>query len=101
MTEAKNCDNVWISEPRWSWYGTPLWKCWAVEIRFFNLNIGNSLNSHVGGGSLSIGNLKPIAKRHRVYFTPEEYVYFKLDDIFNTDPNEIVRELRKKGIVYS
>lgn len=101
MTETKDCDNVWISEPRWSWYGTPLWKCWAVEIRFFKITVDNSLSAQVGGGSLNLDNLKTSTERHRAYFTPEEYVYFKLDDIFNTDQNKIVNELRKRGIIYS
>jgi len=80
-----NCYNkVWIPDPRWSWYGTPLWRCWAIEINIKYV-------------TMTFDNITSMVHTKRVYFTSEEYVYFKLDNI----SIENIDELRKKGIVYS
>jgi hypothetical protein len=91
--------DVWVKDPRWSWYRTPLWKCAAVrlEIRSYE-PVSMSTAMPLGGGSLNaLPPIKPIQYTW-VYFTNEEYVMFKLEHYAEGYEYDMI--MLKNGIVY-
>lgn len=70
--------NVWIPEPRWSWYNTPIWRTTAsivtITITF------NPVYSGINTGSLVNTNNSSDLFKQYVYLTDEEFVMFKLED---------------------
>lgn len=95
-------EEVWITEPRWTWFGTPLWRQPAVrlEIQYVDLtsfsgnhpmfNVGNSMSSFSGKSRANIE-----IEYHWIYFTHEEHVMFKLMNV------EMNSEKLQQGIIYS
>lgn len=94
-TQLKTNTDVWIEDPRWSWYGTPLWKVEAtlLTIRTLDWKTWKTIGPHTG--LLSKGDFDSYMVGYHLYFTHEEYVMWKLegyDDIADIDV--------KQGIVY-
>jgi len=100
--QAVEINEVWIIEPRWSWFKTPLWEQVAVQvdIRFVDAASASVINSfsNTGGGMISTVPLLDIGN-YRIYFTPEEYVMFKLMNKEHEGEYDI-RMLRARGIIY-
>lgn len=99
MIKTKDCNNVWISEPRWSWYGTPLWQTWAIKLTLIANNFENQWST------ISTRDYSRMRDHFRMddfiytlYMTEEEYVMFKLT-VKNISDISMV-EIRK-GIIYS
>ena len=92
----KEC--YWVSQPRWSWYNTPLWNCYATRLQI------NILRSYKHYGLNKVGGLTKAdfdahIEVHWIYLTHEEYVMWKLSNYSTNGQLDIV-ELRK-GIIYS
>ena len=81
--------DCWVKDPRWSWYGTPLWKCYATLLTMstvskFRWKVNDVIEPQ---RCLLISS---------VYLTKEEYVMWKLKGY------EVVVEMQqlRKGIIY-
>jgi len=86
----------WIDEPRWSWYYTPLWRCHAVRVEIHELTSTSRLYQS-GGSLMSTSQLRPDLIVYHIYFTPEEFVMWKLEsNALNYDKTNI-----DQGYVYS
>ena len=91
--------DVWIPEPRWSWYRTPLWRVTGsvLKIRTFEPDPGRFHNS---GGSLTSKDLRAAhITTQYVYFTAEEFVMFKLANMGQTGEYDLV--MLRQGMIYS
>jgi hypothetical protein len=83
----------WIEEPRWSWYGTPLWRTWAMRFTLIAHNIRNLSSTGPTQDDFRMNYFT-----YTLYMTEEEYVMFKLEvgNFSDMDMMEI-----RKGKIYS
>lgn len=87
--------DVQVTEPRWSWYGSPLRNCPAVRVTFLEWSQGII---PPGAGTFSRSDMHTHLAEYYLYFTQEEYVMWKLHG-FDQQHHDIT-ELRK-GTVYA
>jgi len=85
--------DVWVEEPRWSWYGTSLWRTWAMKFTLISHNVRNL--SFTGP---TRDDFRMNYFTHTLYMTEEEYVMFKLEagNFSDMDMMKI-----RKGKIYS
>ena len=86
---------VLITDPRWSWYGTPLRNCNAMRL---TIQVYDPVVV-AGIGQFARKDLQHIAPVYYVYFTDEEYVMWRLhgmDLVTEYDIDELGR-----GKIYS
>lgn len=94
--QVAEVSEIWVKEPRWSWYRTPLRQCVAVVLSIQVLSYANRQAAHTG--SLTKADFTTHIEYHRLYFTPEEYVMFKIT--YDANRAYDMQELRQ-GIIYS
>jgi hypothetical protein len=73
-----------VNEPRWSWYGSAIWRTSAVQLNF-TFNDTRNYTNH--------------KSQYFIYLTDEEYIIWKLSD-FTIDGEYELHQLRQ-GIIYS
>jgi hypothetical protein len=89
--------DVWVKEPRWSWFRTPLWKCAAVKIEIRRYELKIWAIPFGGGSMMTLPPSRPI-EYSWIYFTNEEYVMFKLEHY--TENQEYNMSLLNQGVIY-
>lgn len=90
--------NEWIEEPRWSWFGTPLWRVEATKICLRSFVWPPGAGRFVGG--LTAHDFRSRIELHWLYFTKEEYVLWKLSNFQDANGFLDIENLRQ-GIIYS
>lgn len=88
-------EDVMVTDPRWSWYGTPLRNCPAVCLTIQSYTMGAV---PPGVGSFTTADFSNHIAEYRLYFTQEEYVMWKLHG-YDQQRYYDLAELRK-GTVY-
>jgi len=96
------CDtqhNVWIKDPRWTWYGTPIWRTTATLILIKTIE-PDPFSTRFNTGSLT-SKEPPMVRLlpHHIYLTDEEYVMWKLSGIESGEYD--IDRLRRDGTIYN
>jgi hypothetical protein len=89
--------DVWIPEPRWSWYKSPIWRINATVMKIRTLDAFAS-STMAGTGSITSKETAQIYRQY-IYFTDEEFVLFKLSHTMHYR-NYNMTELQQ-GLIYS
>lgn len=95
--------DVWIEEPRWSWFGSPLYQCDATQLimKAYEPDPHLSqifLNQATTGPSLS--DWVRVVTFHHLYFKKDEFVMWKMHGMEDENGNYNINDIRK-GIFYS
>lgn len=94
--QVEEIGDVWVKEPRWSWYGSPLWRCHAVQV---NIRMFVNRDFIMQTGAMTTADFKTHIANYNIYFTPEEYVMFKMANYAENKAYDM--QVLRQGIIYS
>lgn len=91
--------DVYICEPHWSWYGTPLWRTTATVLTIHCIDFTAQYTFQTGALTSKSFKEPDGTFFQYVYFTAEEFVMFKMTHPSHS--NGWDGEILGKGITYN
>lgn len=100
VQSSKVSHGVWVPDPRWSWYYTPIWRDLVTVVTITTLNHDFATGGFTSGSLTKADFQPPELMKNYVYLTDEEYVMWKLAG-YETEGQYNLTQLRKDGIIYN